>query len=44
MRAMILDDVRARPEVREVAAPFAPDGGVIVDVRATGLCRSDWHA
>ena len=44
MRAMVLDDVRARPEVREVAAPFAPDGGVVVDVRATGLCRSDWHA
>lgn len=44
MRAMILDDVRARPEVREVAAPFAPDGGAVVDVRATGLCRSDWHA
>ena len=22
----------------------APDGGVVVQVHATGLCRSDWHA
>ncbi|UTT66271.1 zinc-dependent alcohol dehydrogenase family protein [Janibacter sp. CX7] len=44
MRAVVIDEVRAQPEVREVSAPFAPDGGVVVDVRATGLCRSDWHA
>lgn len=24
--------------------PVAPDGGVVVEVHATGLCRSDWHA
>ena len=24
--------------------PVAPDGGVVVRVHATGLCRSDWHA
>lgn len=30
--------------MREVAAPTAPHGGVVVQVRATGLCRSDWHA
>jgi alcohol dehydrogenase len=44
VRAVVIDEVRAQPEVREVSAPFAPDGGVVVDVRATGLCRSDWHA
>lgn len=44
MRAVVIENVRAQPEVREVSAPFAPDGGVVVDVRATGLCRSDWHA
>ena len=31
-------------EVREVPDPAPPDGGVVVEVRATGLCRSDWHA
>lgn len=41
---MVIDEVRGRPEVREVPAPSAPDGGVVVAVHATGLCRSDWHA
>jgi alcohol dehydrogenase len=31
-------------EVSDVPEPRAPDGGVVVEVRATGLCRSDWHA
>lgn len=44
MRALVLDAVRADPEVRDVPTPRAPDGGVVVQVRATGLCRSDWHA
>ncbi|WEV77529.1 zinc-dependent alcohol dehydrogenase family protein [Janibacter cremeus] len=44
MRAVVIDAVRAEPEVREVAPPFAPEGGVVVQVRATGVCRSDWHA
>jgi alcohol dehydrogenase len=41
---MIVDAVRAVPEVREVAEPTAPAGGVVVRVMATGMCRSDWHA
>lgn len=44
MRAMVVDDIRAQPEVRDVPAPEAPPGGVVVRVLATGLCRSDWHA
>ncbi|KAA1380597.1 zinc-binding dehydrogenase [Aeromicrobium fastidiosum] len=44
MRAIVVPSVAAAPEVREVAVPVAPDGGVVVEVRATGLCRSDWHA
>ena len=44
MRAVVIDAVRAQPEVREVPDPVAPDGGVVVRVGATGLCRSDWHA
>jgi alcohol dehydrogenase len=31
-------------EVREVPDPAPPAGGVVVEVHATGLCRSDWHA
>jgi D-arabinose 1-dehydrogenase-like Zn-dependent alcohol dehydrogenase len=44
VRAVVIDAVRAGPEVREVAEPTAPDGGVVVRVAATGMCRSDWHA
>src|SRR3954451_24075486 len=44
MRAVVVDAARARPEVRDVPAPSAPAGGVVVRVVATGLCRSDWHA
>jgi alcohol dehydrogenase len=44
VRAVVVDAVRAQPEVREVAEPTAPDDGVVVRVMATGMCRSDWHA
>jgi alcohol dehydrogenase len=44
MLAVVMDRIGGPLEVREVPAPVAPDGGVVVEVRATGLCRSDWHA
>ena len=44
MRAIVLDALRGRPEVRNVAEPTAPPNGVVVRVMATGMCRSDWHA
>ncbi|MBO4204846.1 zinc-dependent alcohol dehydrogenase family protein [Micromonospora echinofusca] len=43
MRAVVYDTFGVLPEVREVPDPVAPAGGVVVAVRATGLCRSDWH-
>lgn len=43
MRAVVVDAVRAEPAVREVAPPDVPPDGVVVQVLATGLCRSDWH-
>jgi len=43
MRAVVYDAFGVAPEVRDVPVPHAPDGGVVVEVRATGLCRSDWH-
>ena len=44
MRAVVYDAVGAVPEVREVPAPACPPDGVLVNVAATGVCRSDWHA
>jgi D-arabinose 1-dehydrogenase-like Zn-dependent alcohol dehydrogenase len=44
MRAVVMDRIGGPLDVRSVADPVASDGGVVVAVRATGLCRSDWHA
>ncbi|MEO7061583.1 MAG: alcohol dehydrogenase catalytic domain-containing protein [Lapillicoccus sp.] len=44
MRAVVYPAYGVVPELTEVPDPSAPDGGVVVDVRATGVCRSDWHA
>lgn len=44
MRAMIMHQFRGSLEVGEVPGPTPPEGGVVVEVHATGLCRSDWHA
>jgi alcohol dehydrogenase len=41
---MVMDRIGGPLEVRDVPDPVAPDGGVVVQVHATGLCRSDWHA
>lgn len=41
---MVMDGFRQQVEVREVADPQPPANGVVVEVRAAGLCRSDWHA
>lgn len=44
MRAVVYDAYAVRPEVREVAEPTCPPDGVVLEVAATGVCRSDWHA
>ena len=43
MRALVFDEYGGPLTVREVPDPVPPDGGVVVQVRATGICRSDWH-
>jgi D-arabinose 1-dehydrogenase-like Zn-dependent alcohol dehydrogenase len=43
VRAVVFEEFGRPAEVREVADPAPPPGGVVVRVGATGLCRSDWH-
>jgi D-arabinose 1-dehydrogenase-like Zn-dependent alcohol dehydrogenase len=43
MRAVIYEQFQELPEVREVPDPVCPVDGAVVAVRATGVCRSDWH-
>jgi D-arabinose 1-dehydrogenase-like Zn-dependent alcohol dehydrogenase len=44
VQAVVYDRPAATPVVREIAPPQCPADGVVVRVRATGVCRSDWHA
>jgi alcohol dehydrogenase len=44
MRAVVFDEFGVLPEVREVPDPVASSGGVVIEVDATGVCRSDWHS
>ncbi|HEY3752424.1 MAG TPA: zinc-dependent alcohol dehydrogenase family protein [Pseudonocardiaceae bacterium] len=44
MKAIVYAEYGATPTLAEVAEPKCPDGGVVIAVRATGVCRSDWHA
>jgi len=44
MLAQQYDAVGAPIRLVDAPAPACPHDGVIVDVRATGICRSDWHA
>ncbi|MEV6816812.1 zinc-dependent alcohol dehydrogenase family protein [Micromonospora sp. NPDC051296] len=43
MRAVIFDEFGAQPQVRDLPDPVPPPGGAVIQVEATGLCRSDWH-
>ena len=43
MRAVVYESFGGRPQVRDVPDPLPKREGVVIAVRATGLCRSDWH-
>ncbi|MCX7889863.1 MAG: zinc-dependent alcohol dehydrogenase family protein [Rhodobacteraceae bacterium] len=44
MRAALLTAWRAPLEIAEVPDPACPADGVVIEVLACGICRSDWHA
>jgi alcohol dehydrogenase len=44
VRAVVFDSVGGPLTLRELPEPECPPDAVIIDVRATGVCRSDWHA
>ena len=43
MKAMIFERFGTEPAVRQVPDPAPAPDGVVIEVVATGLCRSDWH-
>jgi D-arabinose 1-dehydrogenase-like Zn-dependent alcohol dehydrogenase len=44
MQAVQYDAYGATPTLVDIPAPDCPADGVLIEVRATGVCRSDWHA
>lgn len=44
MRAVVLESHGEPLAIRDVPGPTTHDHGVVVDVEACGICRSDWHA
>jgi D-arabinose 1-dehydrogenase-like Zn-dependent alcohol dehydrogenase len=43
MRAVLFEQFGDQPVVARVPDPACPPAGVLIEVRSTGLCRSDWH-
>jgi alcohol dehydrogenase len=43
MRAAYYENFQQPLSLRELPEPVPADHGVIIRVKATGLCRSDWH-
>lgn len=44
MKALYYERFGGPIAVADVEDPAVPDGGAVVRVEASGLCRSDWHA
>ena len=44
MRAVVVREFGVTPAVEDVPEPDCPVDGALIEVGATGLCRSDWHA
>ncbi|MFC3417771.1 zinc-dependent alcohol dehydrogenase family protein [Algoriphagus hitonicola] len=43
MKALIYEQFQTLPSIQTVPDPTPDPDGVIIAVKATGLCRSDWH-
>lgn len=43
MQAVLYNQFRTPPYLADVPDPACPSDGAVIEVRASGLCRSDWH-
>jgi len=43
MNAVLFRQFAGPIAIENVPMPEPPDGGVVIEVRAAGICRSDWH-
>ncbi|WP_075351474.1 zinc-dependent alcohol dehydrogenase family protein [Algoriphagus marinus] len=43
MKALLYESFQSQPIITQVPDPSPSKSGVVIEVKATGLCRSDWH-
>jgi len=43
MKAVVYENFTQAPKIMTVADPTPQSHGVVIKVKATGVCRSDWH-
>lgn len=43
MKAVVYEQFGELPELVDAPDPVAHDGSVVIEVKANGVCRSDWH-
>ena len=43
MKALVYEQFKGPLTVEDVPHPTPPDAGVVIEVKAAGICRSDWH-
>src|SRR2546421_2763617 len=43
MKAAIYEEFRQPLTIQNVLTPTPTKNGVVLEVKATGICRSDWH-
>jgi alcohol dehydrogenase len=43
VRAVIFEEFAGPLRVKQLPDPVPPPGGVVLAVKSTGICRSDWH-
>jgi alcohol dehydrogenase len=43
MKALLYESFQSKPIITQVPDPNPTKSGVVIEVKATGLCRSDWH-
>ncbi|MEP6847585.1 MAG: zinc-dependent alcohol dehydrogenase family protein [Acidobacteriota bacterium] len=43
MQASVYDEFEKPLSIRQVPDPSPSDAGIVIEVKACGICRSDWH-
>ena len=43
MKAALITEFSTLLKIADVAEPHTPSDGIVIEVKACGVCRLDWH-